>query len=95
MKSNSCLDTLQTVEMINSALSVLLFVSQDETIEGVPLTHGSKHVKNSDCLDKSHEVCEYKLVWLLLRIHVVIKSLCMYTQFIQLYIIFLLWIFNI
>lgn len=84
---------IQTIEMINSALSVFLFVSQDETIKAVPLTHGSKRVKNSDCLDKSHEVCEYKLVWLLVHMHVVVLRLCMYTQLIKFYIIFLLWTF--
>lgn len=72
---------------------MFLFGSQDKTIEDGPLTPGSKCVKNSDCLDKGHEVCEYKLVWLLLHVHVEFISMHMNTQFIQFYVIFLLWTF--
>lgn len=89
-------DPYQTIEVINSALFTPQFGSQ-ETIEGVPLTHGAEHVRNSNCLsDKGHEVCECALVWLLLHRHVVFTSTCMNThtdshptQSTQFYLIFL------
>lgn len=87
IKPYSGLDTSQTIKRMDSALSVFLFGSQNQTTEGMPLTNGSKHVKISNCLNKGHEVCETKLLWLLLHMRVVFMSVCVYMQFMQSYII--------